>query len=419
MTATLVFAATYLLIATRRLRLIPIGRPAGALLGACAMVAFGVMTPAQSYDAVDFDTIVLLLGMMLLTADLSRTGVFAAAGRALARRAHTPRRLLALVALVSAMSSALLVNDTVCLLFTPVVVGLCVRLGMPIGPFLMAVATSANIGSALTVVGNPQNMLVGSMSGVSFVEFSRLAAPATIAAMLVNIALLDLYYGRRLSGRFGHVVAPHPTSVALDDEADPSLAAGAPLTLMLVLGGVVVAFATGAHLGYATLSGAAVLILLSRRDAHGLFAEVDWTLLVFFAALFVVVHGFEQTGLVDAGWAAIGPWMSVHSSQGLAVFAAAIVVGSNLISNVPLIMLVGPQIPSLGGGDAGWVLLAWVATVAGNFTLLGSVANIIVAERAREHYELGFVEYLRFGVVSTLIVLIVGVGVFVATGTLG
>lgn len=400
MTATVIFALTYLLIATRRLGLLPIGRPAGALLGAVLMVAFGVLSPAESFAAINHDTIALLFGMMLLGAYLDRGGLFARLAGAFERVGRTPWGVLAAVALVSGALSALFVNDTVCLFLTPVVVRLCRRHRLPMGPYLIALATSANIGSAATLVGNPQNMIIGSLSGLGFGRFLLYVGPAAFVGLAVNVALLGLYYRRNLPD-------------ALADGGDAARAPVRPLPLA-VAAGIVAAFFAGAHLGYATLAGVLVLMIAERDEPREAFARVDWALLVFFCCLFIVVEGFARTGVAERAWAAGAPYFRLDTARGLAAFTGLMVLGSNTVSNVPMVLLTGPHLGGLGDPALGWALLAFTTTIAGNLTLVGSVANLIVAEGAKEDYPLGFVEYLRFGLVSTAAVLVVGVPLVVA-----
>jgi len=405
--ALLIFAATYAIVAVRRFRPLPVGRPAGALLGATAMVATGVLTPSDAYAAIDHDTIMLLFGMMLLTAWITDGGALDGLVRAVVRRARTPWRLLVALSLLSAVLSAFLVNDTVCVFLTPVVVVTCQRAGLPLGPYLVALATSANIGSACTLVGNPQNMIIGSRSGIPFTEFLLRSLPATAAAMAAQIGLLRVFYGRGLPDR-------------LDLEAfDDAPGAHARSRLAAWVGlGVMIGFLAGLHMGFTALAGVAVLLVVQRRDPAALFARLDWTLLVFFAGLFVVVGGLQHTGLVDVAIGRVRPWLDLGSLEGQAAFTALLVAGSNLVSNVPMVMLAGPWVDRLGDPDLAWVELAFVTTVAGNLTLLGSMANLIVAERARDAYDLGFVEYLRFGVATTLASLAVGVPILVLTARL-
>mgnify|MGYP002348664273 CR=1 FL=1 len=399
----IVFVLTCLLIAGgRQLSLLPIGRPAWALLGALGMVAIGALTPAQSFAAVDHDTILLLFSMMLLTVYLDRAGFFDASAALLLGLCRTPWQLLATISLLAAVLSAVLVNDTVCVFLTPLVVATCRRAGLPLGPYLIAVATSANIGSACTLVGNPQNMIIGSLSGLPFLHFFARALPATLAGLLVNLGLLWLYYGRRLP------------RTPLDRPALPAHFHGRRLLFKsLVLVGVVGGFIAGLHMGYVGLAGVLVLVLADRRDTREAFSRVDWPLLIFFCGLFIVVGGFATTGLAEQTWRAAAPGMDLRTASGTLLFSALMVAGSNIVSNVPLVMLTGPHLAELGGGSGAWILLAYTTTVAGNLTLLGSVANLIVAEQARPHYSLGFREYLKFGLVSTVAVLAVGVPLLV------
>jgi len=397
-----IFTLTYVLIAFRRLRFLPIGRAAGALLGATLMVVSGAITPAESYHAIDGDTIVLLLAMMLLTAELELTGFFVWAAARVLRRAHSPRALLVMVAVGAAVGSAFLVNDTVCLFMTPVVVATCRHAKLPMGPYLIVLATSANLGSAATLVGNPQNMLIGSMSGISFGSFMLAVAPVVAIALGAQLMLALGFYRKVLPATFGGsddveagvVAAPMPAGV---------------LRILFVFVVVVVAFFAGAHLGYAAMAGAVAVMIINRRDPQPTFLRVDWTLLLFFAGLFIVTGALRVTGLVDALWQDVAPALRLDAPGGIAVFTGVMTAGSNLVSNVPMVVLTGPYLHTVGDAAFGYTLLAYVTTVAGNLTLVGSVANIIVAERAREHYHLGFIEYLRFGAVSTVLALAIGV----------
>lgn len=399
----IIFALTYLLIAFRRLRILPIGRPAGALLGATLMVVSGAMTPEASYHAIDGDTIVLLLGMMLITAELEQTGFFPWASARVLEVARTPRSLLSVVAIVSALGSAFLVNDTVCLFLTPIVVATCLGARLPLGPYLIVLATSANLGSALTLVGNPQNMLIGSMSGLGFAAFMLASLPAVLVTFGVHLALAHRFYRKALTISPTHTIpAPAPIPVPTVDTRRVRL-------VLAVLIAVIIAFFLGAHLGYAAMSGAVALMILRFRDPHETFRRVDWTLLLFFCGLFIVTAALRETGLVATAWEAAAPSMRLDSAGGLAAFTTLMTLGSNLVSNVPMVVLTGPYLETLGDPALGWVLMGFITTVAGNLTLVGSVANIIVAEGAREHHTLGFMEYLRFGALSTVVTLAIGV----------
>ncbi len=394
-----IFLLSYALIASRRLTLLPIGRPAGALLGAFLMVAAGALTPEESYRAIDGNTILLLFSTMVLTVYLEDAGFFEwLAGKVLSW-CKRPVTLLLAVSLLSGFLSAFLVNDTVCIFLTPVVITLCTRAALPLGPYLIALATSANIGSAATLVGNPQNMIIASQSHIPFSRFLAVAGPAALAGLLLNCTLLWLYYRRGLS-----------SCVVLQ----PPVETGSPrqsglYRVLAVTAGVIAGFFAGFHLSYTALAGVMVLVLMERKDPRETFARVDWALLIFFCCLFMIMAGLAKTGVVDRYWATWAGHMSFASGEGLTLFTAFMTIGSNLLSNVPMVLFTGPHLSELGNSEMGWVLLAYITTVAGNLTLLGSVANIIVAERARQYYPLEFREYLRFGFPSTLMVLSVGV----------
>jgi Na+/H+ antiporter NhaD/arsenite permease-like protein len=395
--AVLVFLVVWMLIAFRRLRWLPIGRPAGALAGAVGMVAVGALAPEQAWDAIDGGTLSLLLGMMLVTAYLERAGWFDWSSHHLVGWAATPLRLLLAVSWSAAVLSAVLVNDTVCLFMTPLVLQLVRRAQLPPGPYLIALATSANIGSAATLVGNPQNMLIGSMSSIGFLDFLAVVGPAALLGMIVHTAVLLASY--RSLGQ----LPPFPPA-----GAGPALGRDAPLTAAVFFA-VLVGFLSGLDLGFTALGGAVALMILDRREPQEAFAKVDWTVLLFFAGLFVVVQGFGDTGLPERAWRAVEPSMSLDSASGVAWLSVALVVGSNLVSNVPLVLLVGEYLETLGRPELSWPLLGFVTTVAGNLTLVGSVANVIVAEQAKDVHELGFFEYLAVGLPSTLLVTAAGV----------
>ncbi|MCG3151997.1 MAG: putative transporter [bacterium] len=418
--ALVIFCGTYLLIAARRLRWLPLGRPGGALLGAVLMVLTGVLTPAASYAALDLDTLLLLFAMMLLTAQFAEAGFFPWVSARLLGSALSDLQLLRLTVWLAGCLSAIFVNDTICLVLTPVIVMTCRMRRLPLGPYLMALATSANIGSAATLVGNPQNMLIGNLSQIAFLRFFLLCAPAAMAGLAINAWLLERHYSRSLvpvdSDTASPATDPEPD---VTDVADTALPVREPdwqriRIVAVASAAVLVAFLAGMHLGYAALGGGVLAMTLSRRDPSPLFARIDWTVLVFFASLFVVVGGLEQTGLLHEQWEHLAPQMRYDQLPGLALFATMLTLGSNLVSNVPMVLLTGPHLDRLGDPELGWLLMAWITTIAGNFTLLGSVANIIVAEGARRAYDLSFGEYLRYGWYSTVLIMTVGIAIIVA-----
>ena len=721
---------------------IPFGRTLGTLGGAVLTLAFTVLSPADAFAAINIETIALLFGTMVMTILLEREGFFQYFVRVLLYRCTTPLSLLARLCFAAGLLSALMTNDTVCVFFTPVVVELCELHQLPHGPFLIALATSANVGSTLTPVGNPQNMIIASLSGISYGDFILYIGPATVVSLIINIAMLWLWYGKDMrrvqirvcNARFvrlteeemaalkgkdweeqirrhredeerreaerkkkdqesldsqhgglgqqllemsgaephgagfkveeekeaadsGYVppgqvalhirarnviqeekkeeetdekdeakyeqhTAPagnafeaermsrkgavheeaklerdvekveqkeaheavrseskvaamnqpnggtlertppllHDDSVAIvihqlqreqrrkererrqggrndderndnvtvqeepeteqeeEEEAEMDLArrkvktrvadyhhprkqgrilvqlppdlssstlvrlqrhqqrrrlreakratgmqptssvadvhtavdastandvslyttastsASSPfacfrpclpvsiyarllliplpsklLCFTLVLLGTVGAFAGGVNLGWAAVGGCAAMLVIDWRDPDRTLQLVDWPLLVFFTSLFVVTAGFSATNLPTDAWNGLRGSIDVDSAVGVVLYSVIVVVGSNTVSNVPLVLLLGPSIPTLSNPKLSWLLLSYVSTVAGNLTLVGSVANLIVVSRSKSWYALSFWEYFRFGFPSTIVICVVGV----------
>lgn len=392
-----IFLLSYALIATRRLAFLPIGRPAGALLGAVLMVALGSLSPDAAYAAIDGPTLVVLFGTMALSAYVDARGLFDRLLRVAMRVAHTPVRLLWLLAFLPGVLSALLLNDAVCLFLTPLVLRACKAARLPFEPYLLALATSANLGSAATLVGNPQNMLIGSLGDLDFGRFLLAVGPVALLGLVLNAGVLHAFYAQSLPARFEASVS---SESAIDDR-------GWRLAFVVV-SAMGLALVLGANLPFAVLSAVLVFVVVDRREPRETFARIDLSLLVFFAALFVVVEGLRATGYVDAAWAWGRDGIGTEGLPDTARFTVAVAIGSNTVSNVPLVLLVAPYVETLGDPVRTWTLLAWVSTVAGNLTIIGSAANVIVAEAAKDEHELGFWAYARVGVPSTILVLTLG-----------
>jgi Na+/H+ antiporter NhaD/arsenite permease-like protein len=399
--AIVIFGFTYLLISGRRLKILPLNRPAAALLGAVLMVACGIMTPERVYRAVDYDTLVLLLGMMLISAYLFLAGFFDWAADWILRKARTPQLLLLYLIVTSGVLSALLVNDTVCLMLTPLVVVVMVRGKLPLPPYLLALAMSANIGSVATLVGNPQNMIIGHLSGIPFVRFSLSLFPVALVGLMIQYAVLG--FGFRKTLRQAVIHRPDTQPRPLDRRL---------LTITVAVFALVfVGFVAGLNLAWTALAGGALVMVLAQRDTHEVLKLVDWHLLVFFAALFVVVEGLNGTGLPDQIYSRVrGVFGTTAGSQAwnLAWFSA---LGSNVFSNVPFVLVAGKWIGNFAQPELMWKVMALATTLAGNLTILGSVANIIVVESARGHAEVGFWDYAKFGIPVTILTTVAGMAI--------
>src|SRR6266478_3525420 len=396
--AVAIFCVTYLLISGRRLKILPLDRPAAAVLGTVLMVACGVMTPEQAYRSVDYDTLVLLLGMMLISAYLLLAGFFDWAAIWILRHARTPRQLLLYLTFTSGILSALLVNDTVCLMLTPLVVAVIVRGKLPLLPYLLTLAMSSNLGSVATLVGNPQNMIIGHLSRISFLRFSASLLPVAISGLLIQFAVLRIGFRKVL----GEAVIHRPAEVLSPINSRLLILTFAVLFLVFL------GFIAGLNLSWTALAGGALLMVLARRDTHEVLKLVDWHLLVFFAALFVVVEGLTGTGLADQIYRHVSGAFGASATSQLWNFAWFSALGSNVFSNVPFVLIAGKWIGNFAQPELMWKVMALATTFAGNLTILGSVANIIVVESARGHVDVGFWDYAKYGIPVTILTTVVG-----------
>jgi Na+/H+ antiporter NhaD/arsenite permease-like protein len=396
--ATVIFAITYVLISGRQLKILPLNRPAAALFGAVLMVSTGVMTPERAYRAVNYDTLVLLLGMMLISSYLYLAHFFEWAADVVLKFSHTPQRLLLFLTLTSGLLSALLVNDTICLMLTPLVVAVIRRGKLPLLPFLIALVTSANIGSVATLVGNPQNMIIGHFSRIPFSEFARSLVPAALVGLAINFGIVSFGF-RNVLREAAISREPHPIQ---------KLDRGLFVIVCIVFVSIFVCFLAGLNLAWTALAGAALVMVLARRDTHEVLKLVDWHLLVFFAALFVVIEGLSDTGLPDAIYRHLQLIFGAHATAQAWNLTWFSVAGSNIFSNVPFVLVAGKWIPHFADPALMWKVLALATTFAGNLTIVGSVANMIVVESAREHLEIGFWDYARFGIPITILTTVAG-----------
>lgn len=393
--AIVIFTLTYTVIAIGRLPVLRIDRTGAALIGAAFMVGSGVLTLEEAYRAIDLDTITLLLGMMIVVANLRLSGFFSLVTGWAVGRMHHPALLLAAVVVTTGVLSAFLVNDAICLIMTPVVIAVTRALRRNPVPYLIAVAVSANVGSVATITGNPQNMIIGNLSGLSYPAFTAALAPVAALGLLATIALVAVlnpgeYLTRtrlqaaQLPMRFHGWLTVKSTAVCL---------------------GMIALFFSGQPVAKVAICAAALLLLTRRIEPRKVYAEIDGKLLLMFAGLFIVVRGLEHAVLTEDLLAQAARF----DLSNVAALTGVTAVLSNLVSNVPAVLVLKPFIEQLQQPQPAWIVVAMASTLAGNFTLLGSVANLIVAEHAaREGIRIGFGSYFRIGAPLTLITLGIG-----------
>ncbi|KAM0824303.1 hypothetical protein ACQ4PT_070286 [Festuca glaucescens] len=524
---------------------LPVGRTAGSLLGAMLMVLFRVMTPEEAYAAIDLPILGLLFGTMVVSIFLERADMFQYLGSMLSWKSRGSKDLLFRVCLVSAVASALFTNDTTCVVLTEFILKVARQNNLPPQPFLLALASSSNIGSSATPIGNPQNLVIAVTSGISFGSFLFGIFPAMIVGVFTNVCILLCYFWKYLSvekvrdqeaaghelvvaddevssHRFTPARMSHASSVNGDADymrSDSMTRGGVGDTLRsrsynsegdrdiqvairslrassmsqemvevstvcdrgrddgprkvtrttshqrsviiedapekdacfhekekpheeeevkrktwkvfvwktavyLTTLGMLIALLMGLNMSWSAITAALVLLALDFTDAQACLEKVSYSLLIFFCGMFITVDGFNKTGIPNALWELVEPHARIDSAIGIALLAVVILVLSNVASNVPTVLLLGTRVAasarviSPASEKKAWLILAFVSTVAGNLTLLGSAANLIVCEQARRAqfhgYNLTFWSHLRFGVPSTIIITAIGLLIVVS-----
>ena len=394
-TVLVVFLVVYLGMFLGELPFLQIDRTGIALLGAIALVALGEVSPEQAAQSVHLPTLLLLFSFMVLSAQMRLGGFYTRVTRRIAASPVGPPALLALLIAAVAALSAVFSNDIVCLAMAPVLADACLKRGLNPVPFLLALACAANVGSAATLIGNPQNMLIGETLRLSFAGYALEAAVPVLAGLAVTWAVIALLSRGRWTLAGDAAAVPEAERREADEAVfDPWQTAKG----LLVAGALLVVFLfTSLPREVAALTGAGLLLLSRRLHSNKMLGLVDWELLVLFIGLFVVNHAFQATGLA----AQVMAWLD---AAGLALAApmtlfVATFVASNLVSNVPAVMLLLPAATEPWSGP----LLALVSTLAGNLLIVGSIANIIVVDcAARRGIRIDWRMHARVGVPVTL-----------------
>ncbi|GMY07245.1 silicon efflux transporter LSI2-like [Fagus crenata] len=526
---SIAFAIFWVLAVFPAVPFLPIGRTAGSLLGAMLMVVFQVLTPNQAYAAIDLPILGLLFGTMVVSIYLERADMFKYLGMMLSWKSKGAKDLLCRICLISAISSALFTNDTSCVVLTEFVLKTARQHNLPPHPFLLALASSANIGSSATPIGNPQNLIIALKSKISFGNFLIGILPAMLMGVFVNALILICMYWKLLSiqkdeedvagevfsqeemnahrfspatlshhsqefnsklelmamqspthmsGNLGHVEAlrnrassseteiqkdsivtldsPRNSNASIEAAKDVSTQVKEETILSkrfasmdrlidalsgrssegkedfntkwkkllwkscvyLVTIGMLIALLMGLNMSWTAITAALALVVLDFKDARPSLEKVSYSLLIFFCGMFITIDGFNRTGIPSTLWNLMEPYSRIDHVSGIATLAIVILVMSNLASNVPTVLLLGERVAesavafSTADERKAWLIIAWVSTVAGNLSLFGSAANLIVCEQARRApqfgYTLSFWSHLKFGVPSTLIVTAIG-----------
>ncbi|KAA8539937.1 hypothetical protein F0562_026629 [Nyssa sinensis] len=481
---SIAFAIFWMLAVFPAVPFLPIGRTAGSLLGAMLMVIFQVITLDQAYDAIDLPILGLLFGTMVVSVYLERADMFKYLGKLLSWKCRGAKDLLCRICLISAISSALFTNDTTCVVLTEFVLKIARQQNLPPHPFLLALASSANIGSSATPI---ENLIIAVESRISFGTFVYGVLPSMLMGVFLNAFILLLMHWKVLSVQkdeedatlemvaeeevishhFSPATMSHLTSSTLQSvniqrspnvnenighvetlrnrissneneiyevpsggfESASNLIASKEMTtdrlsqreetvpsrkvsfmnklkmewkrilpkacVYLVTIGMLISLLMGMNMSWTAITAALALVVLDFKDGQPCLEKVSYSLLVFFCGMFMAVDGFNKTGIPTTIWEFIEPYAQIDNISGVLVLAGLILALSNLASNVPTVLLLGGPVAASAFAispdyvQKAWLLLAWVSTVAGNFSLLGSAANLIVCEQAQRAQHLG------------------------------
>jgi Na+/H+ antiporter NhaD/arsenite permease-like protein len=390
-----IFIVTYAGVALGRVPGLRLDRAGIALVGAVLMVAIGALTPAEAYGAIDLNTIVLLLGMMIVVAHLKLSGFFRLAASWALRHAHSPLILLGAVSAITGALSAFMVNDAICLIMAPLVIEVTRALKRNPIPYLLAVAMSSNVGSTATITGNPQNMIIGTASRIPYTAFAAALAPVAIAGLVLVVVIIGGLWRTEFATSARFTMEPETVHIHKAQM----------IKAVVVAFSVIALFFLGVPVPKAAILGGASLLITRAVKANKVYREIDGSLLIMFAGLFVVVAGAEKVLLTPE---AISLVQSFHLDN-VWVLTTLTAVLSNVISNVPAVLALKPFVQSLADQHHAWLVIAMSSTLAGNLTLVGSVANLIVAERARAaEIKMSFSMYCLAGVPLTLLSIALG-----------
>lgn len=409
-TAIIIFVITFLGIIYTGFPKVNIDRPSAAFFGAVAMILFGVLTFEEAVSAIDFNTITLLLGMMIVIAVLEIDGFFTFIAAKTISLSKSRIQLLIIIVFITGIASAFLVNDAVVLLFTPVIIQICRSAKLNPIPYLFAEIFSSNVGSAMTITGNPQNILIGMQSGIPYSRFLFHLLPISLLGMILIVVFVKLFF-RKEFGNGNHLEFKEDEFIYNFKSMKFSVPIFAVIMILFFF-----SHTLNISIPLIALAGASLILILGKIKPSKVIKEVDWVLLLFFAGLFIVVHGIEKVGMLNQF---IENTPASNNFQGIVGVHLLSFIMSQIVSNVPFTVLMLPILKP-ASSNLLWLSLASSATIAGNATIIGAVANLIVIEVAKKYeIEIGFWQFLKVGLIVTLLSLLLSVVILYTQMLLG
>jgi Na+/H+ antiporter NhaD/arsenite permease-like protein len=410
--ATTVFLITYAFIVSEKVH-----RTVAALVGAALVVLTGIITPDRAVEAIDFNTIGLLVGMMIIVGITRQTGVFEfLAIKAAKSSKGEPLKIMAALCLVTAVLSAFLDNVTTVLLIVPVTFAIARQLQITPLPFLIAEIIASNIGGTATLIGDPPNIMIGSATGLGFMDFVFNLTPVIVVIYVLTIPLLQLIYRKQLIAK-----EELQANIMLLDEREelknPVLLRKCLLVLALTILGFVLHQYVHLESSVIALSGATLLLLISKEDPEHALQIVEWPVIFFFIGLFVVVGSLEEVGVIEAvaRWSLEITGGSILPTGILILWLSA--VASSFVDNIPFVATMIPLIQDMGrlGGITDlnffWWSLSLGACLGGNGTIIGASANVVVIGMAEKRGQyIGFADYFKIAFPLMLMSIVISTG---------
>ncbi len=397
--ALIIFIITYIGIIADKLPLLHLNRKSIAFVGSVLMIAFGVINFEDAIKSIDFDTIALLLGMMIIISTLRLEGFFAFISHTTMTKAKTTNLLLWSVVFITGFASAFLVNDVVVLLFTPIIIQFCRKVSLNPIPFLLAEIFASNAGSLMSITGNPQNMIIGIASQISYAKFMILMLPIAIISMLVIILVIkktnvDIFKKKTL------IKIPQDTATYDLKTMRISL-----IIFCLVIVAFFLSKIINLSIPIIALGGASLILIFTKQEGKQILKGVDWSLLLFFASLFIIVAAIRQSGVLNIIFEVS---LQENTLSIFVIFLLSLIL-AQLLSNVPYVVLVLP-IFALAKSEILWLSLAASSTLAGNLTIIGAMANLIVIEQAqKENVKITPHKFYRSSILITTITYILAI----------
>ena len=400
MVSIIVLLVVFILIAVRKIGRFRLQIWQAMLLGALAVLLTGQISPPEALKAINLDVILFLFGMFVVGEALEESGYLSHLSSRLFGRAKTVDSLLLLILFGAGLLSAFLMNDTLAIIGTPVMLQIARKTGIRPKLLLLSLAFSVTIGSVMSPIGNPQNLLVAINGNIPnpFITFLRYLAVPTLISLFLTYLMLKFFYRRHLKNE--------PLNYSADPITDPALARLSKVSLIIIVILVLAKITTSLlglgidfRLTYIALAAALPIILLSPRRL-GIVRRIDWTTLIFFAAMFVLMQSVWDSGYFQNVIA------NLHLNlRSIGIIMAVSIALSQLISNVPLVALYLPVLSHLGAATKEMMALAAGSTIAGNFSILGAASNVIIIQNAEKKAgeTLTFWEFVRIGIPLTAV----------------